>query len=35
VYAGDLFIRIFWRKRFTRNFDYIEGNPSSPDPYTN
>jgi len=35
VYSGDFFIRLLWRRRFTRNFAYIEGNPSIPDPYTN
>ena len=34
IYSGDLFIRIFWRRRFTRNFSYIPGNPMAPDPYT-
>lgn len=34
VYSGDLFIRFFWRKRFTRNFTYIEGNPQADDPYS-
>jgi hypothetical protein len=34
IYSGDFLIRIFWRKRFTRNFSYIEGNPGLPDPYT-
>ena len=23
-YVGDFVIRIFWRKQFTRNFDYHE-----------
>jgi len=22
IYLGDIIIRFFWRKRFTRNFDY-------------
>jgi len=34
VYSGDFFIRVFWRKRFTRNFSYIEGNPNADDPYS-
>jgi hypothetical protein len=34
IYSGDFLIRIFWRRRFTRNFSYIEGNPDLPDPYT-
>ena len=34
IYSGDFLIRIFWRKRFTRNFSYIEGNHGLPDPYT-
>ena len=34
VYSGDFFIRLFWRKRFTRNFSYIEGNPQADDPYS-
>jgi hypothetical protein len=35
VYSGDFFMRIFWRRRFTRNFSYIKGKPLEPDPYTN
>lgn len=34
IYSGDFFIRLFWRKRFTRNFSYIEGNPDADDPYS-
>lgn len=34
IYSGDFLIRVFWRRRFVRNFSYIKGNPTLEDPYT-